>query len=177
MIRAFLLAATLLLSVSAVSAQTIQAWMPGWDNFSEPLNFNQSSVRWSVGTTKHLTVTYKLVHATPNKLYQVGVHIFCDTFPDTFGRFPVRTRNSDGTCSTDPRINAGVVALEFGVVTTDVHGNGLFTVDVGPIASGTYNLEFDARNGAGCLFPSGGDCAVDFQSPGPYGTATTIIVP
>src|SRR5438445_4548077 len=74
-------------------------------------------------------------------------------------------------------------AVEFGVVTTDIHGNGRFTVVVGPIASGTYALEFDARNGAGCGLTGGGGnspsiCEADFQSPGPkFGTAVVIIVP
>ena len=179
--RVFLLAATLLLSGGAASAQTIQAWTPGWDNFSERLDFTNSSVRWSVGTTSpKLTATYKLVHARPSKLYQVGVHIFCDTFPPTFGRFPVRGLASDGTCpeSTRQGVTARWVSVEFGVVTTDIHGNGLLTVSVGQVAAGTYNLEFDARDGAGCLLTGGGSaCAVDFQSPGPFGTVTTIIVP
>jgi hypothetical protein len=75
-----------------------------------------------------------------------------------------------------------VVAVEFGVVTTDIHGNGSFTVVVGPIASGSYDLEFDARNGAGCNLTggagNGSDCNVDLQSPGPtFGMATTITIP
>lgn len=72
-----------------------------------------------------------------------------------------------------------IVAVEFGVVTTDINGNRSFTVSVGPIVSGTYNLEFDARDGPGCNLTGGGsDCAVDFQSPGPtFGDATTITVP
>jgi hypothetical protein len=56
-------------------------------------------------------------------------------------------------------------------VTTDIHGNGCFTVVVGPIASGTYDVEFDARDGAGCNLTggasNGSDCASDFQLPGP----------
>jgi hypothetical protein len=73
------------------------------------------------------------------------------------------------------------MAVEFGVVLTDIHGNGRVTIVVGPIASGTYDLEFDARNGAGCgLIGGGGNatCAAVFQSPGPkFGTAAVIIVP
>ncbi|MFY9561834.1 MAG: hypothetical protein WAQ52_16490 [Terriglobales bacterium] len=73
--------------------------------------------------------------------------------------------------------------MEFGVVTTDVHGKGSFKVVVGPIASASYDLEFDTRNGAGCGLTGGGPydpehCKADFQSPGPtFGTATTIVVP
>jgi hypothetical protein len=62
------------------------------------------------------------------------------------------------------------VGIEFGVVTTDIHGNGRFTVVVGPIAASTYDLEFDARNGAGCNLTGGGGnttstCEADVQSP------------
>jgi hypothetical protein len=66
-----------------------------------------------------------------------------------------------------------------GVVTTDINGNGSFTVVIGPIAAGTYDLEFYARGGAG----SGPICVpscplVEFQSPGPtFGDATAITIP
>jgi hypothetical protein len=75
------------------------------------------------------------------------------------------------------------MAVEFGVVTTDVSGNGAFSVAVGPIAAGTYGVEFHARNGAGCnLIGNGGTggsgkCAADFQSPGPtFGDTRAIVV-
>ena len=45
---------------------------------------------------------------------------------------------------------ATAATVELGVVTTDIHGNGSFMVVIGPIASGTYHVEFQARNGAGC---------------------------
>src|ERR1700704_3132605 len=67
------------------AAATTQKWTSGWDHFSEPGNLTTSNVVWSVSTTRNLTVTYKLVGATPNKLYQVGIHIFCATSPGTFG--------------------------------------------------------------------------------------------
>ena len=70
--------------------------------------------------------------------------------------------------------------IEVGVVTTDIHGNGSFTVVIGPVPPGTYELEFFARDGAGCNVNGGGGpatCPVNFQSPGPFGTATTISVP
>jgi|SRR5579864_877926 len=160
-----------------------QTWAAGWDNLSEPLNFTQSNVAWSVNTSTHkLTVTFKLVGATPSKLYQVSVHIFCNTFPPTFDQFP--TDVGGGACKAITRQGAteSVVALEFGVVTTDIHGNGSFAVLVGPIASGRYDLAFDARDSAGCNLKGGAgdgsDCYVDFQSPGPtLGTATAIAVP
>jgi hypothetical protein len=187
---AFWLATALCLFSGSASSQmtealtaTTQKWTAGWDNFSEPLDFTHSNVTRSVNsTTRKLTVTFKLVKATPSKLYQVGVHIFCSTFPATFGQFP--TEVGGGACRAITRqgVTETVVAVEFGVVTTDIHGNGSFTVVVGPIASGSYDLEFDARNGAGCNLTggagNGSDCNVDFQSPGPtFGMATTITIP
>jgi hypothetical protein len=182
--RTFLLAATLLLAAgTAFATVTMQKWAAGWDNFGEPLNFTKSKIIWSVNpTTRKLSVTFTLVGAKPSKLYQVDVHIFCTTFPATFGQFPASTL-SGGNCDPITRqgVTKAVASVEFGVVTTDIHGNGSFAVIVGPIASGTYNLEFIARDGAGCNLTggagNGSDCAADFQSPGPFGTATTITVP
>ena len=67
--------------------------------------------------------------------------------------------------------------VELCVVLTDGAGNGSCKVVVGPIVPGTYTLEFEARDGAGCEVAGGGsDCIVDFQSSGPFGNATTIVV-
>ena len=181
--KTFLLAVAILLSVSAASAQTTtQHWTTGWDNFSEPLNLTTSNIKWSVSPARKLTVTYTLAGATPNKLYQVGAHIYCTTFPATFGQFPANG-SGGGNCFTMTRqgVTKSVVAIEMGAVTTDIHGNGSFKVVVGPIVSGSYDLEFTVRNGAGCNLiggaGNGADCAVDFQSPGPFGTSTTVVVP
>ncbi len=181
--RLFTLTAALLLSASPVLATTTkQLWSPGWDNFSEPLNYNSSTVQWSVNAiSRKLTVTYNLVRATPNKLYQVGAHIYCTKFPATFGQFPTHGAGS-GNCFTMTRqgVTQSVVAVEAGVVTTDIHGNGSFTVIIGPIVSGTYELEFTVRNGAGCNLSGGGGnggCGVNFQSPGPFGAKTPVTVP
>jgi hypothetical protein len=181
--RVFLLAGALLLSVIGASATTTQKWTPGWDNFSEPLNYTKSNIKWSVNsTTRKLTVTFKLVGATPSKLYQVTIHFFCTTFPPTFGQFPTETNNGACVAITRQGVTASVAAVELGVVTTDINGNGTFAVVVGPVASGTYTIEFVARNGAGCGLIGGGPCDTDhaegdFQSPGPFGTTTTIIIP
>jgi len=175
------LAGAMLLVVCASSASTTQKWTAGWDNFGEPLNYSKSKIMWSVNSTTHkLSVTFILVGANPSKLYQVGVHIFCTTIPPTFGQFP-----TGGSCTSITRqgVTETAAAVEFGVVTTDIHGNGKFTVMIGPIASGTYNLEFDTRNGAGCGLSGGGGndadhCDADFQSPGPtFGDATMIVIP
>jgi hypothetical protein len=184
--RVYLVALALLLSVGTSAAVT-QKWALGWDNFSERLNLTSSSVTWSVSSvssTSFLTVTFKLVGATPTKLYQVSVNFFCSTFPATFGQFPTE-ENSNGTCimATRQGVTKSIAEVEVGVVLTDIHGNGTFTVVIGPIPSGTYSLEFFARNGAGCDVNGGGGngtdiCEADFQSPGPtFGDATTITVP
>jgi hypothetical protein len=181
-----LLTAALFLSAGTASAQvkSTQGWTSGWDNFSEPLDFSNSNITWSVvPPSKHqLTVNYNLVGATPDKLYQVGIVFFCTTFPATFGQFP-NDMPGGGACASATRqnITKTIASIETGVVTTDINGNGSFTVVIGPIAAGTYNLEFFARDGAGCNLIGGAgstasSCAVDFQSPGPFGTGTQITI-
>jgi hypothetical protein len=174
----------LLLSAGAASATvTTQKWTAGWDDFSEPLNYTTSHISWSVNATTHkLSVTFLLKGATPSKLYQVGIVPFCTTFPATFGQFPVD--GGGGTCTqlTRQGVTRTAATIELGVVTTDIHGNGTFTVVIGPITAGTYHVEFQARNGAGCNLIGGAgngpDCADDFQSPGPiFGDTTTIVIP
>jgi len=182
--RLFLLAGALLLSACAASATTTQKWTAGWDNFSEPLNFTKSKIMWSVNsTTRKITVTFNLAGATSSKLYQVSLNFFCTTFPVNFGQFPTE-ENGDGTCISITRqgVTASIAEVEVGVIATDLHGNGSFKVVIGPVPSGTYQVEFFARNGAGCDFINGGPCdtnhaEADFQSPGPFGTATKITVP
>ena len=73
--RIFLLVVALLLATgTAFAAATMQKWTAGWDNFGEPLNYTTSKITWSVNTTTHkLSVTFKLVGATPSKLYQVSI--------------------------------------------------------------------------------------------------------
>jgi hypothetical protein len=172
-----IVAAVMLLSMSAAWATTTQKWTAGWDNFGEPLNYSKSKVKWSVNsTTKKLSVTYSLVGAVPGKLYEVGVAIFCTTFPQTFGQFPVYASNCPSITRQGVTTNAAY--LEVGVITTDRFGNGSFPIVIGPAPSGTYDVEFFAQDGAGCnLIGGGSDCNVDFQSPGPFGTATTITIP
>ena len=153
----------------------------GWDNFNEPLDLTHSSVKWSVSASRKLTVTFTLAKATPNKLYQVALQLFCSTSPAPFGNYPVVFLNNGNCVSvTKQGVTKTTVAVELGVVTTDLHGNGSFKVVVGPIASGTYELEFDAQDGAGCFLIGGNNiCApADFQSPVPkFGEATTITIP
>jgi uncharacterized protein YigE (DUF2233 family) len=75
--------------------------------------------------------------------------------------------------------HACVTRSGLGVV-TDGKGNAAFAVSTGAVAAGTYKVEFQARDGAGCNVTGGADggaCALDFQSPGPFDTTTTITVP
>ncbi len=173
-----------LLAASAASAAATQKWTAGWDNFGEPLNYKKSKVTWSVNaTTKKLSVTYTLVGATPSKLYQVDLAFFCSTFASSFGQFPVQGFTGRDNCQTITRqgVTASAVYAEVGVVTTDINGNGSFAVVIDPVTAGTYDVEFRALDGAGCALTggagNGSDCAVDFQSPGPFGTTTTITIP
>jgi len=123
--RTILLVAALFLTIGAASAQTTQEWTTGWDNFSEPLDLTHSNIKWSLAAGRKLTITFTLVGATPNKLYQVGLHIFCTTPRGTFGQFP--TNPATGTCFQQTRqgVTASVAAVEMGVVTTDLHGQGI----------------------------------------------------
>jgi hypothetical protein len=148
------------------------------------LNYKKSSVKWSVApATSKLTVTFDLVGATPSKLYQVGIVFFCTTFPPTFGTFPVDYLSGNNCESfTLQGVAESAASVQVGVVTTDINGDGAFTVVIGPIASGTYNVEFQVEDGAGCNLTGGAgdnsDCDTDFQSPGPtWGDSTTITVP
>jgi len=182
--RLALPAAFLLLSAVGSSAEpsqgTRQPWTPGWNSFDEPLNYDLSNVVWSITSHGSLRVTYNLLGAMPNKVYQVGVHIFCTTFPTTFGQFPAYTNAGGMTCESDRAqgVTVTLVAVELGEILTDLAGNGSATVVVHPVPAGTYNLEFDVRNGAGCDLANRGPCNVDFQSPGPvFGMGTTITVP
>lgn len=182
--RIVLVVMALLVSASAASAATTEKWASGWNNFGEPLNYKKSSVKWSVApTTSKLTVTFKLVSATPSKLYQVGIVFFCSTFPSTFGAFPV-DYTSGGNCEsfTIQGVTETAASVQVGVVTTDINGDGTFTVVIGPIASGNYDVEFQAEDGAGCNLTggagNGSDCDTDFQAPGPtWGDSTMITIP
>ena len=166
-----------------IGGQTVASelpWTAGWDNFNEPLNKSTSFVHWSLSPENPLlTVTYQLNGAVANKLYQVGIHLEgCRKSISGFGQFPAL----GGPCSAITRqgITKTVDAFEFGVVLTDGLGNGRFAVVVGPIAAGTYKLQFTVRNGAGCNVTGGGGsavCAVDFQAPNHFGSTITLMVP
>ena len=171
-----------LIPLAGSATITTQQWSLGWDKFGEPLNLNKSVVKWSVSTSRKLTVTFSLVGAKPTKEYQGSINFSCSsTFPTTFGQFP--TDSGGGACRSLTRqgVTRDSAEIELGVVLTDIHRNGSHTVVVGPVPSGAYELEFFALDGAGCNVNggagNGSNCAVDFQSLGPFGTATTVMVP
>jgi len=172
-----LVVVVLLLVEGALANPTAQRWTPGWDNFSVPLNYKASELTWSVNSAnKTMSVTYKLVGAVPNSFYGAGVLIFCSTFPATFGQFPTSfVSGGDCTSFTRQGVTKTAAGALFGVITTDIHGNGSFSVVVGPIAAGSYDLEFAVIDTGGSLC---GDNGTDFQSPGPiWGDGTTITIP
>jgi hypothetical protein len=76
---------------------------------------------------------------------------------------------------------ASAAAIELAVILTDANGNGTVAVDIGPIASGTYNSEFHRRDAAGCDGVGGVTgapaWAVDFQVPGPFAKTAKIVFP
>jgi len=105
-------------------------------------------ITWSVSTRRNLPVTFKFVGGRRPVSYTRSV------FTSSASQFP-RPSASSRLAAVAPTITRQgvtrrVSAVEFGVILTDIHGNGRVTVVVGPTASGTYHLEFDARNGAGC---------------------------
>jgi hypothetical protein len=169
-----------LIAGRAVAAEL--PWAAGWDKFTEPLNTSTSFVHWALSPENpFLAVNYQLNGAAPNKLYQVGIHLEkCRNTIRSFGQFPAL----GGPCGAITRqgVTRTVEAFEFGVVLTDKFGNGSFAVIVGPIAAGTYTLQFTVRNGAGCNVTGGGGsggafCEVDFQAPNHFGNTITLTVP
>ncbi len=164
-------------SADIASAQTgAQRWSEGWDGFGERLDYRKSGVTWKhPAGTPQLSITYNLRGATPNRQYQVGIHVV-DRCDKNFGRFPVL-----GRCNVIRRqgVAKHVEAIELGAVTTDSAGNGSFSVLVTNIEAGTYNLKFHVRRDVGCLFGGSGHgsdrCEVVFQSPGPFGSAAETI--
>lgn len=181
--RLFLVIVTsLMLANAALAATTTLRWAPGWDITTETLG-KTSKVSYSINESERtLAVTFTLVSAKPNTLYQMQATFYCTTFPATFGQFPTYFPGA-GDCQEDTRQGRTrtVDSVSFGVVTTDIHGDGSFSVVIGPIVEGTYHLSFVALDGAGCELLGGGgngNCPGLFQSPGPiFGDYTTITIP
>ena len=176
-----LASALLIITSGAASAKNL-LWKPGWDIFDQPLNYTSSNLKYSVNNARReLTLTATLVGAVPSKLHQISAHIFnvCPNPPQFFGNFPVPAAGGCQVLEREGR-TATIIAVELGVVLTDANGNGTAVITVGPIESGTYQIEIIARDGAGCnvVGGSGGSlCAADYQSPGPFPTTFAVVVP
>ena len=87
----------------------------------------KSNVKWSVSSTRKLTVTFGLVGARPSKLYQVSINFFCNRFPATFGQFP--TDGGGGPCQSLTRqgVTRTLPRSKSVWLLTDVHGDGTLT--------------------------------------------------
>jgi hypothetical protein len=180
---ACLVGATVCFPIASNAAVISQAFTPGWDINSFPLNYGTSSVSYDQPalTPNQLQITYNLNGANANYTYQVGVHIFGLNFGSTglasFGQYatagtPIQITRQGNT--------AYVQGVEFGNVTTNATGNGSSSFSISNLLPGTYQLEFDVRQGVGCNIPPGNpsNCAVVYQSPGPFAVnPSTFIVP
>ena len=172
--------------LSSEAHAQILRWTPGWDVTTEPLNLKTSSLKVSFGSNGHLTLAYTLVGAEPSKLYQVGINRFCEHTPNLFGRFPYIGPpfvGPNNTCLSSTRQGQTFTtrAVLVGVILTDAKGNGSTTIDLGVVASGSYQVQLIVEDGAGCGVSGGAgngdDCYVAFQAPAPFGNAYTLTVP
>jgi hypothetical protein len=163
-------------------------WSPGWDECAGPpacssvmadsqLDFEQSKLIWvQPGSQDKLMIHYMLHGATPNRMYQVGIHLLNFACVPTFGQIAQPPVHVCGP-ATRQGATEEIEPFELGVVATDAQGNGMLTVDIEQIASGTYELVFDVRVGVGCLQGGFQNCDVIFQAPGPFGNFATVTVP
>lgn len=148
---------------------------PGWDVFDVPLDYRRSGIVWTLDPSKKtLTVAVTLVGSTPTALHQISLHFFCKTFPGNFGQFQIGTTGDPVECMSITRqgVTRTVTGAEVAVVMTDRNGNGTTTVEIGPIAKGSYRVEYVVRSGAGCGVAGGGIdgpaqiCPSIYQAPG-----------
>ena len=165
---------TTLLCMSAWAAPTTLSWNPGWDDLGQPLNYTQSNVTYDFLTTTNLQVTYHIVGSNPNSEIGLGIHQFLPSLgacaSPTFGQFFPTPGCGEIMRQGNTAI---VVAFELGSALSDGSGNADLTVVVNNLLPGTYNLEFNARNGAPCP-PF---CDVMYQSGALFGDYVTLNVP
>jgi len=164
-LRSFVVIAVLMAFLPCwCAADTMLSWTAGWDEFNQPLNYQNSYLSFSAPNSTRWNVTYHLVGAAPLSTHDVGIHEFLDLNASctglSFGQFSPETG-----CAIVTRQGhtAKVVDFGFGMLTTDASGNGELMVEVNGVDPGSYNLEFDVRSGATCP-PA---CDVIYQSPGP----------
>jgi hypothetical protein len=158
----------------------------GWDNcfdndcdfvqVDESLDLVNSYVSYSKVGEDDLDVTFHFEGADASREYQVGIHNYpsdCDFGHAFFGGIPQLvcieplTRQTVSQDAAEP--------FEFGTITTDGNGEGDASFWLTDIDPDTYDLQFHVRQGVGCI--AGGNCAVIFQAPGPFGTTESITIP
>ena len=145
------------------------AWMPGWDDTTQQLDYAHSFVKINQRAKGPLQITYHLQGAQPNSSHTVGVHVFACVL--NFGQFmgdPCGFFQRDGNWSY-------ATPVELGTITTDQNGNGNLEVNVIGLAPGKHTIDFHGRLGildknnlAACgSVPS--PCYVIYKAPGPFG--------
>jgi hypothetical protein len=153
------------------------AWMPGWDDQTQPLDYAHSFVKFGQSGNGRLQITYHLQGALPNTTHSVGLHVFqCLTIFGQYLASPCGSFVRDGSTSF-------VSPVDLGTITTDQYGNGNLEVNVTGIIPGTYEIVFHTRlstlpaNTNACS-GSPNPCSVIYESPGPFGVgAVEITVP
>lgn len=88
-----------MLAITASAAITTQTWSLGWDQFAEPLNLTKSNIKWSVSSSRKLTVTFAFVGARPTKLYQISIISFAARFLQPLANFPLMVGDLPGGLS------------------------------------------------------------------------------
>jgi len=152
-----------------------QTWSPGWNDLTQTLDFQKSEVIFNhPDSTSKLDINYILKGADPNRNYHVGIHLFWANSRQCVGSFGQFTALPFCQLITKQGKSRVVEPVELGVLTTDSDGNGIFVVNIEAISAGTYEVQFHIRTGVGCL-PI--NCAIIFQSPGPFGITTFITIP
>jgi hypothetical protein len=154
-----------------VGTTTTFQFHPGWDDTSQPLNYQTSwvSVTQSTGTTD-LKINVHLEGAAPKTSHEIDFDIFSTSVCNSFGQL-----TTFDTCRSIFRqnINATVTPFLLGTLTTGESGAGNLQFTIKGVPPGTYNVEF-AVGATNCHF-----CNIIYQAPGPLfnGTAPITVVP
>jgi hypothetical protein len=143
-------------------------------NIDENLNLANSYVSYST-PSNGLDVSFHFEGADASRSYQVGIHYFPGDIANCLGTFG---GISAIVCSDDilrQSTTEDIEAFEFGTLTTNGSGDGEADFWLTGISADTYDVQFHVREGVGCI--AGGNCAVIFQAPGPFGTTESITIP
>lgn len=178
MVRFIVSIVLVLVTTLSAGAGTLK-WGGGWSETNEQINFSDSYVSYDYfKSSRFLRVTYYLSGAKPKKLHQVGMHFYCTTPIQKFGQFSANAKSC--VSYTLGGVTKSVDSFEFGVILTDIDGNGSFEVNIGPLNPGVYKIQFTARLDAGCYmsgYPSPYQkCSVVFSAPGKFGNSISLIV-